>query len=1049
MRASPRRASRAVGGGYRFVSNQVLFAADLNAAIESSAGSLPPASPQGGGAARGKFWLDARSSTLRLFDGTGDPSDPNNPGWISLGQVDPLGHEWTPPPGIVPPAGARAGMVSGFDADGAPIAGGDFQRLLALLNSAQVANVNTIADLVASIPPIAAMPPVSVQVAGYWQAGDGGGDPFVWDPASFAASDDGLVFAGPGGEGVAGRWRRLLNRDPTVAMWGAKGDTDGSPGHGWDDTAAVAAALNSGVGRLRGVGGARYRITQPVVATVPDYFDLDLAILADPAPGFGSMIALTLGGAGLGADVAIASPGPFPGDTWLTLSATAGIHAGDWAKVWSTRWFDCSSTKTFLGEMVRVNQPDFLTGNKVTMETKFLDAYQNTRIGTMTTVSPGLGYSQGDVLTLVGGTMLGGAPAQQIVVVAVDASGAVTNWEWHGEVSYYATLPSGTVATTGGGGSGLSFTITGEAAWYTPCGMAQGVRVHVDMNCGFQTDPATGAQLATGGCQLRYCVGSTLSGRSEGFPGDAFMMRDCVSCDLPCHDAGLAPPLPSNSYAVALGWASRGCYATISSAHHRKSLFAQVSGGNVAGAAAAGITRHFTADLGSVSSGGLSGIGASPSYQTNLTSISTTTGALGLATLPSALIDGAPVWVRSTGTLPAGFVAGVSYNVNVIGSVAYLYGTYDASTAPGSPPPGAIVPTTIGSGVVSLAVIGGDNIAFTHGSCEGANFTFGNIDAPTNFAITILGAGGSVRGQSITDALIGGVNIVPLNSRGGSFDIDVGRIIGGRIGVEVLASSEPIDQLSVRAAVTGANSGVVIEGTASTIYNVKLDLNTTDSTVGPEVNLQNCANISGHVHYDSILVDGEGVVLTNCSEIGGLTVTGWHVANATGTAIYITDIGGAVTRRGLIAGSAVFCAGDGTNLTGVLIGAQSSLVTVAANNNFADCGRPVYNGGQQCLMQYRNEQRAVPSSGGTVAINAASTDLLIDPAATLASLTVSFPPNPADGQIIGIAATQAVTALNLATTDGSGMAAAASLAQGGVLARRYRADQNKWMPSRG
>jgi Pectate lyase superfamily protein len=59
-------------------------------------------------------------------------------------------------------------------------------------------------------------------VFGYWQAGDGGGGDFYWDPISEASPDGGTVFGTP--DRPRGRWIRLYGGPLNVRWFGAKGD---------------------------------------------------------------------------------------------------------------------------------------------------------------------------------------------------------------------------------------------------------------------------------------------------------------------------------------------------------------------------------------------------------------------------------------------------------------------------------------------------------------------------------------------------------------------------------------------------------------------------------------------------------------------------------------------------------------------------------------------------------------------------------------------------------------------------------------------------------
>jgi len=91
--------------------------------------------------------------------------------------------------------------------------------------------VNTIADLKA----LSAGQFSSVQVLGYYAAGDGGGGVFRWNGSSTAADNGGTVII-PNSAPGAGRWDRIYQA-LDVNMFGAKGDGTG------DDTGAINAAL--------------------------------------------------------------------------------------------------------------------------------------------------------------------------------------------------------------------------------------------------------------------------------------------------------------------------------------------------------------------------------------------------------------------------------------------------------------------------------------------------------------------------------------------------------------------------------------------------------------------------------------------------------------------------------------------------------------------------------------------------------------------------------------------------------------------------------------
>lgn len=80
---------------------------------------------------------------------------------------------------------------------------------------------------------------VPVNLLGYYAAGDAGGGEFVWDSASSATDDGGLVI-NPTGNAGAGRWLRVVeNSIYAVEMWGAKSES------GFDNTPRWQAAIDA------------------------------------------------------------------------------------------------------------------------------------------------------------------------------------------------------------------------------------------------------------------------------------------------------------------------------------------------------------------------------------------------------------------------------------------------------------------------------------------------------------------------------------------------------------------------------------------------------------------------------------------------------------------------------------------------------------------------------------------------------------------------------------------------------------------------------------
>jgi len=72
---------------------------------------------------------------------------------------------------------------------------------------------------------------------------------------------------------------------------------------------------------------------------------------------------------------------------------------------------------------------------------------------------------------------------------------------------------------------------------------------------------------------------------------------------------------------------------------------------------------------------------------------------------------------------------------------------------------------------------------------------------------------------------------------------------------------------------------------------------------------------------------------------------------------------------------------------------------------------------QQVLSLVQQNFQA-PASGATINLGAGDTDLIIDPAGTIATLTINLYATPFDGQIIRIRTSQTITALTINATGG-------------------------------
>lgn len=89
-------------------------------------------------------------------------------------------------------------------------------------------------------------------------------------------------------------------------------------------------------------------------------------------------------------------------------------------------------------------------------------------------------------------------------------------------------------------------------------------------------------------------------------------------------------------------------------------------------------------------------------------------------------------------------------------------------------------------------------------------------------------------------------------------------------------------------------------------------------------------------------------------------------------------------------------------------------------------------------------QYETPLTGATVAVGDSTESVVIDPAGTIAALTVTMPANPYDGQYVELATTQIVTAL---TQTAAGKTIKAALTAGtanGFGAWRYSKATTTW-----
>lgn len=86
-------------------------------------------------------------------------------------------------------------------------------------------------------------------------------------------------------------------------------------------------------------------------------------------------------------------------------------------------------------------------------------------------------------------------------------------------------------------------------------------------------------------------------------------------------------------------------------------------------------------------------------------------------------------------------------------------------------------------------------------------------------------------------------------------------------------------------------------------------------------------------------------------------------------------------------------------------------------------------------------QYEAPAAGATVNANAGTEVLFLNPAGTLATLTVALPPSPVEGQDFTLATSQVITTLTL---TGSIVGTLTTLALGGFARFVYSSAAAKW-----
>ena len=90
------------------------------------------------------------------------------------------------------------------------------------------------------------------------------------------------------------------------------------------------------------------------------------------------------------------------------------------------------------------------------------------------------------------------------------------------------------------------------------------------------------------------------------------------------------------------------------------------------------------------------------------------------------------------------------------------------------------------------------------------------------------------------------------------------------------------------------------------------------------------------------------------------------------------------------------------------------------------------------------QQFAAPTTGQTVTVTTGDTWLLITPAGTLATLTVTLPTDRTDGQIVRVISSQILTALTVGGAGTTVNGAPTTMSANGFFEMAYSATLNAW-----
>lgn len=403
---------------------------------------------------------------------------------------------------------------------------------------------------------------------------------------------------------------------------------------------------------------------------------------------------------------------------------------------------------------------------------------------------------------------------------------------------------------------------------------------------------------------------------------------------------------------------------------------------------------------------------------------------------------------NGAGVLPTFQAAGGSVTLNNIGTATadatltgYTPGTgtggfiaLTPGTGAGSSGVGGALTVKGGTGSATGAAAHGGAVSVTGGTPGATSGSQGGAITVTGGVATGTGISGAVTIKSGADTAGGGVGALTVQGgigavggavfvTGGSAAVGSGTGLGGDVTVASGASDST----------TGSRAG-----------NLTLKVNNSfGNTAGV---LAVTGGNSGTVSFGN---GNAGGAVTITAGVGGNPTSGW--TNGTGGAVSVTGgtcggasggtggAGGAVTMQGgaasafagSVGGAANVLAANGTSTGTGAAGASVAITAGNAGGSAANAGGDItlttgtatstgvpgniITKSGVCDQAYSKQ---VPTTGFSITIAAATQTLILDPAGTLATGTITMPAKPADGQQIRITCTQIITALTVSANAG-------------------------------